>query len=215
MHGVRKAGGGSAAPPAADACGYVDQSCAQQVFLQGAAGSGAAAFVAAQHEREGCLLVLLPCLSKEQDSSRGRELPAFPLPGRTAELCVHTWTDGAVSFQLALLGFAFTQPLPLATAKLLQPLLFGAPKVTFAATIRTSHLSASSEGVDLSDGGSTAAPCLSSLLSSCSHTLSEHSLRLTSEHHSATRWRAMLAPRGGCPAEQTALQLLWRWCELS
>lgn len=51
-----------------------------QVFLQGAVGRGAAVFVTAQHEREGCLLVLL------KDSSRGCELPAFPLPGRTAAL---------------------------------------------------------------------------------------------------------------------------------
>lgn len=56
-----------------------------------------AAFVAAQHEQEGCLLVLLPCLSKEQDSSRGCELPAFPLQvGQQS--CAITQAGGAVSF---------------------------------------------------------------------------------------------------------------------
>lgn len=83
----------------------MDHHYTYQVFLQGAVGRGAAVFVTAQHEREGCLLVLL------QDSSRGCELPAFPLPGRTAVLCDHTWMDGAVSFQrsplLTLVGFAF------------------------------------------------------------------------------------------------------------
>jgi len=79
-HGVGTTGGGSAAPPASNPCDYMDHHYMYQVFLQGAVGRGAAVFVTAQHEREGCLLVLL------KDSSRGCELPAFPLPGRTAAL---------------------------------------------------------------------------------------------------------------------------------
>lgn len=154
-----------------------------QVFLQGAVGRGAAVFVTAQHEREGCLLVLL------QDSSRGCELPAYPLPGRTAVLCDHMdgwmvlcpssaphsspwWALPSVDHSETALNPNLTAPLP-----------FWCSQGDFAATTRTSHPTASSEGFDLHDGDSTAAPCLSSLLSSCSHTLSEHCMCLTSEHH--------------------------------